>query len=93
MAANISQQVWAAVTKQSRAETTTLFEIQMPGGEESEMTQLQGNRPKPEEVARKVEQLVTQTPQEVMERMKQRLEERRYSTASESGELMTKRAG
>ena len=57
------------------------------------MAQLQGNRPKPEEVARKVEQLVTKTPPEVMERMKQRLEERRYSTASESGELMTKRAG
>ena len=57
------------------------------------MAQQEGNRPKPEEIARRVEQLVTQTPPEVMERMKQRLDERRSSTATESGDLMTKRAG
>ena len=57
------------------------------------MPEQQHDRPTPEEIARKVERLATQTPPEVVERMKQRLEEKRYSTVSVSGDLMTKRLG
>ena len=62
--------------------------------EELVMTQNKGNQPEPKEIARQVEQLVKQTPPEVIERMKQRLEERRSSSVMDaSGELMTKRVG
>jgi len=57
------------------------------------MQQQQGNRPTSEEIARKVEQFVAQTPPEVVERMKQRLAKKRYLPPSMSGDLMTKRLG
>lgn len=57
------------------------------------MPQQQHDLPTPEEIARKAEQLVTQTPPEIVERMKQRLEKNRYSTVRVSGDLMTKRIG
>ena len=57
------------------------------------MPDQQTNRPNLEDVAKKFEQLATQTPPEVVERMKQRLEKKRSSTASVSGELLTKRLG
>ena len=57
------------------------------------MQQQQGNRPTSEEIARKVEQLVTQTPPEVVERMKQRLEAKRQSAGREPDGSMAKRLG
>ena len=58
------------------------------------MTQPRESRPNPSEIAKQVESLVTQTPPEVTERMRQRLEERRRSpTRSVSSEFMTKRLG
>ena len=57
------------------------------------MQQQQGNRPTSEEIARKVEQFVAQTPPEVVDRMKQRLAKKRYLPPSMSGDLMTKRLG
>ena len=59
------------------------------------MTRRNNERPQPQEIAKQVEQLVTQTPPEVIERMTQRLEERRQSPTMSvpSSELMTKRVG
>ena len=57
------------------------------------MPEQQNNRPNLDDVAKKFEQLATQTPPEVVKRMKQRLEKKRFSTASVSGELLTKRLG
>ena len=58
------------------------------------MTQQSGDHLDTKEIARKIEQLVNQTPPEVMERMKKRLEQRRHLQAgTNSGELMNKRTG
>ena len=64
-----------------------------PRQEEPPMPKNYHELPTPEEIARKAEELVTRTPPEVIERMKQRLEKTRYSTARVSGDLMTKRRG
>ena len=58
------------------------------------MTQENGNHLSPREIARRIEELVTQTPPEVVERMRQRMEEQRHLQAGgSSGELLSKRAG
>ena len=58
------------------------------------MTQQNGNRLNTQEIARKIEELVNQTPPEVIERMRERLEKRRHLQAgANSGELMNKRTG
>lgn len=58
------------------------------------MTQQSGSHLNTKEIARKIEEFVNQTPPEVMERMKKRLEERRHLQAgANSGELMNKRTG
>ena len=59
------------------------------------MTRRNDDRPQPQEIAKQVEQLVTHTPPEVIERMTQRLEKRRQSPTMSvpTSELMTKRVG
>ena len=58
------------------------------------MTQENGNHLSTKEIARKIEELVTQTPPEVVERMRQRMEAQRHLQAGgSSGELLSKRAG
>lgn len=58
------------------------------------MTQENGNHLSTKEIARRIEELVTQTPPDVVERMKQRMEEQRHLQAGgSSGELLSKRAG
>ena len=59
------------------------------------MTRRNDERPKPQEIAKQVEQLVNETPPEVVERMTQRLEQRRQSPTMSvpTSELMTKRVG
>ena len=58
------------------------------------MTQQNGNHLDTKQIARQIEELVNQTPPEVIERMRKRLEERRHLQAgANSGELMNKRTG
>ena len=58
------------------------------------MTQQNDNRIDTEEISRRIEHLVNQTPPDVMERMRKRLEARRHLQAgANSGELLNKRTG
>lgn len=58
------------------------------------MAQENDNHPSTKEIARKIEELVTQTPPEVVERMRRRMEEQRdLQAGGSSGELLSKRAG